>query len=295
MKDNTKVNVALLQLDASDDLNLNFEKAKKSLLRAKKMGADIALLPELWTIGYTACPETASELLIWKEKSIWEWHQEYKRYLELAKNVGIAIVFSFLESNKQRTKFYNTAVLIDNQGKIVIKYRKTHLVDKAWESMFVAGEKFPVGTLQINDTKNVKIGLMICYDREFPEVARILMLNGAELVLVPNACIIEVNRIAQFQSRGFENMMGMAMTNYPQFGGKSVAFDGMRKKGEEYNPLLIMADDSEDIFIAKFDIETLRKYRESEIWGDAYRRPHLYKSLIKNSPKYPFKRKNARR
>jgi predicted amidohydrolase len=160
--------------------------------------------------------------------------------------------------------------------------------------MFVAGEKFPVATLKINK-KKIKIGLMICYDREFPEVARILMLNGAELVLVPNACIIEGNRIAQFQSRGFENMMGVAMANYPKFGGKSIAFDGMRKKGEEYDPLLIMADDSESIFIAKFDIEALRKYRETEIWGDAYRRPHLYKSLIKDKPEYPFKRKNARR
>lgn len=294
MKTDKKINVALLQLNAFLDSNKNFTKAKKALLRAKKMGADIALFPELWTIGYEACPNEETECRIWKNKSIWIGHEEYEKYAQLAKKVGVAILFTFLESDKRRSKFYNAAVLIDKNGKTILSYRKTHLVDKGWEAMFVGGEKFPVASLN-TDKGEIKIGTMICYDREFPEVARILMLNGAELVLVPNACILEGNRIAQFQSRAFENMMGVAMTNYPKLAGRSVAFDGMRKKGEEYNPLLVMADNSENIFMAKFDIEKLRKYRESEIWGDAYRRPHLYNILTKNNPKAPFIRKDARR
>jgi predicted amidohydrolase len=123
------------------------------------------------------------------------------------------------------------------------------------------------------------------------------MLNGAELVLVPNACTLENNRIAQFQARGFENMFGVAMTNYPQpkFNGKSVAFDGMRIKGEDYSPLIVMADEEEGIWYANFDIDKLRQYREKEIWGDAYRKPRLYKKIIEDAVKIPFVRKNARR
>ena len=70
---------------------------------------------------------------------------------------------------------------------------------------------------------------MICFDREFPESARILMLKGAELILTPNACELEANRIGQFRTRAFENMLGMAMANYaiPQENGHSVAFDGI--------------------------------------------------------------------
>jgi predicted amidohydrolase len=295
MKDK-KVNVALLQLSASNDLDENFAKAEKALRDVKEKGADIGLLPELWTIGYEACPDDEDENKNWKQKSIWPGHSEYDRYLRLAKNVGIAILVTFLESNKQRSEFYNTAVLIDSDGRDILKYRKTHLVDKGWESMFVAGEEFPVASLNTNKGA-VKIGIMICYDREFPEVARMLMLNGAEIVLVPNACILESNRIAQFQCRGFENMIGVAMTNYPGsgFDGRSVAFDGMRKKGEDYDPLLVMADESESINIARFDIDKLREYREREIWGDAYRRPHIYGALTENNPKAPFKREDARR
>lgn len=292
MNDEFKIKVALLQLDY--DKENNFLHTKKALISAKEKGTDIALFPEMWTTGYKEFPSEESDVEAWKEKSIWIGNEEYSKYEDLAKQIGIAIVFTFLESNEQRTEFYNAATLIDKNGKTILHYRKTHMVDKGWESMLVAGEEFPVAELE-TDKGLVKVGVMICYDREFPEVARILMLNGAELILVPNACILENNRIAQFQSRGFENMLGVAMTNYPNLQGKSVAFDGMRKKGEEYNPLLVIADDSNDIFIAEFDVKKLREYREREIWGDAYRRPHLYKSLMIDNPKFPFKRNDARR
>ena len=70
------------------------------------------------------------------------------------------------------------------------------------------------------------IGAMICYDREFPESARILMLKGAEIILTPNACDLEANRLGQFRARAYENMVGVAMANYaaPWQNGHSVAY-----------------------------------------------------------------------
>jgi len=72
---------------------------------------------------------------------------------------------------------------------------------------------------------------MICYDREFPESARILMLKGAELVLVPNACPMEINRLSQLRARAFENMLAITTCNYPETvpecNGNSSVFDGI--------------------------------------------------------------------
>lgn len=76
----------------------------------------------------------------------------------------------------------------------------------------------------------VQVGAMICYDREFPESARLLMLQGAELILVPNACPMGVNRLAQLRARAFENMLAVATCNYPagvpDCNGCSTVFDG---------------------------------------------------------------------
>ena len=78
---------------------------------------------------------------------------------------------------------------------------------------------------------SVRVGAMICYDREFPESARILMLKGAELILVPNACPMEINRLAQLRGRAFENMTAIATCNYPDTvpdcNGRSTVFDGV--------------------------------------------------------------------
>ena len=77
----------------------------------------------------------------------------------------------------------------------------------------------------------VRVGAMICFDREFPESARILMLNGAELILVPNACPMEINRLAQLRARAYENMTAIATCNYPDSmpgcNGNSTVFDSV--------------------------------------------------------------------
>jgi len=63
---------------------------------------------------------------------------------------------------------------------------------------------------------SVKIGSMIYFDREFPESARLLMLKGAELILTPNACPMEINRFSTFRTRAYENMVTVATCNYPE-------------------------------------------------------------------------------
>ncbi len=141
---------------------------------------------------------------------------------------------------------------------------------------------------------------MICYDREFPESARILMLNGAELILTPNACTLDAGRLGQFRARAFENMVGVAMANYaaPQNNGHSVAFDAVsfpEVDGAPQDTLIVEAGEHEDVCIAAFDMGAIRAYRERETWGNAYRKPRCYGRLTDLDVQPPFIRSDARR
>ena len=94
-------------------------------------------------------------------------------------------------------------------------YVKVHTCDFDQEAILTLGDDFYVCTLNTN-RGDVRVGGMICFDREFPESARILMLKGAELILTSNACKLEANPIGQFRARAFEVMVGVVMTNYPR-------------------------------------------------------------------------------
>lgn len=143
---------------------------------------------------------------------------------------------------------------------------------------------------------------MICYDREFPESARILMLKGAEIILVPNACPMEINRLTQLRARAFENMTGIATVNYP-FGkpdcnGHSTAFDGVAYRTDEggsRDMLIIEAGEREGIYMASFPMDELREYRRSEVHGNAYRHPEKYQLLVTQQIREPFIRSDYRR
>jgi len=122
------------------------------------------------------------------------------------------------------------------------------------------------------------------------------MLKGAELILTPNSCTMEVNRIGQFRARAYENMVGAALANYasPQENGHSVAFDpfAFDTQGNPRDTLVIEAGENEGVYLASFDIDLLRAYREREVWGNAFRKPHRYSLLTSLDVEKPFIRMN---
>jgi len=127
------------------------------------------------------------------------------------------------------------------------------------------------------------------------------MLQGAEIVLVPNACPMELNRLSQLRGRAFENMMGIATCNYPDSvpdcNGHSSAFDGVaywEGISGSRDTCLLEADEREDIFLAEFDLSMLRDYRKREVHGNAFRRPALYSALTDLSVCEPFVRPEKR-
>lgn len=288
--------VALLQLLPSKTLQGNLLKGLDACRRAKAMGADIAVFPEMWSTGYTV-PETPDEL---QNASISVDSDFVQGFAKLARELDMAIGITLLEKYDPAPR--NTMILIDRFGQQALRYAKVHTCDFAPdERLLTPGDDFYVADLNTANG-NVKVGAMICYDREFPESARILMLKGAEIILVPNACPMEINRLSQLRARAYENMVGIATVNYPKgqpdCNGHSSAFDGIAYKPDEHSSrdtLIIEAGQREGIYLADFPVDEIREYRSREVHGNAYRRPHKYGLLVSEEVKEPFIHPDSRR
>ena len=287
--------IALLQLAPCGTLEENLEKGIRYCKMAKEMGADIALFPEMWSNGYNIYNRPVEE---WKAEAIPADSDFVNAFGHLAGELGLAIGITLLEQHEDAPR--NTVVLFDRFGKRKFVYAKVHTCDFDVERNLTPGEEFYVADL---DTAHgmVKVGAMICYDREFPESARILMLKGAELILVPNACPMEINRLSQLRGRAYENMLAIATCNYPETvpdcNGVSNVFDGVAYLPElpdSRDTCLLQADGKEGIYVAELDLDQLRRYRESEVHGNAYRRPDKYVLLTDEKVERPFIRERRK-
>jgi predicted amidohydrolase len=217
-----------------------------------------------------------------------------RHFRSLARELEMAIGVTYLERWPDAPR--NTLSLLDRHGDLVLTYAKVHTCDFGMEYACTPGDDFFVCSL---DTAQgpVEVGAMICYDREFPESARILMLKGAEILLVPNACEMEPNRLGQLRARAYENMVGVALANYaaPQENGHSVAYQPMAYSldGRPCDTLVVEAGEQEGIVLAAFDLEALRAWRQREVWGGAFRRPRCYGLLTTHEVAAPFLRVDA--
>lgn len=287
--------IALLQIAPTDSLEGNLEKGTAACRRAKELGADIALFPEMWSNGYRIYGRPAEE---WKAEAISAESEFVRAFGRLAGELDMAVGVTLLEAWEGGPR--NTLLLFDRFGERKLTYAKVHTCDFDVERNLTPGEDFYVTDL---DTARgpVRVGAMICYDREFPESARLLMLKGAELILTPNACPMELNRLSQLRARAFENMLAVATCNYPDSvpdcnGGSSV-FDGVAYLPEaegSRDTCLLQAGGEEGVCVAGLDLDMLRAYRGREVHGNAYRRPKKYALLTDTRIDEPFIRANRR-
>lgn len=287
--------IALLQIAPCATLAENLEKGIRSCRKAKESGADIALFPEMWSSGYHIYDRPVEE---WKAEAIPVDSDFVKAFGSLAKELDLAIGITLLEQYGDAPR--NSLVLFDRFGERKFVYAKVHTCDFDVERNLTPGEDFYVTTM---DTAcgEVKVGAMICYDREFPESARILMLKGAELILVPNACPMEINRLSQLRARAYENMAAIATCNYPQTvpdcNGGSCVFDGVAylpALPDSRDTCILQAGGEEGIYMAELDLEQLRDYRRREVHGNAFRHPKKYGLLTETEIREPFVRDNYR-
>jgi predicted amidohydrolase len=280
--------IALLQMDAAgNDQAANLKKADVFCRDAAAAGSDIAVMPEMWNIGYRGFHKPdEDEKAKWQAQAIGRDSEFVNHFRNLARELNMAIAVTYLESWEGAPR--NSVTLIDRQGRDQYTYAKIHTCDfAAFEASTTPGEEVYVTDL---DTRlgPVNVGAMICFDREFPETARLLMLKQAEVVIVPNACLLDDVRLAQFGTRAVENAMIMAMANYPDpmCGGRSVGYavDGTQ---------IAEAGNGEEILYVDVVMASVRDFRKRGLWGNAFRRPHRYRALAEPTEIEVFARTNA--
>lgn len=253
----------------------NIQIAEISCRQAATLGADIALFPEMWNIGYAMFDKRQpSAKENWQGLAVDSDSAYIRHFVSLARELNMAIAVSYLQKWKPAPR--NAVSIIARSGEIVLTYAKVHTCDFTTEAAVNPGDEFPVCDL---DTRvgSVKVGCMICYDFQFPESARILMLNGAELILIPVATGMPELYSDQVKIRAYDNAVAVALTNYANlpFDGNSVAYDaaGMRL-------VQPFSEGEEGVQIARLNLRELREYRKKTIFGNAFRRPGKYKRII---------------
>ena len=223
----------------------------------------------------------------WNALAIDENNQYIQAFCAWAKQLNIGVVITGYTKGINRPQ--NTAFVISKSGEILMKYSKVHTCDFADEKMLECGNGF-----KVCDFEGMKLGIMICYDREYPESARILMLKGAEIILVPNDCEAMKPRLQALSTRAYENMVGVVMANPPgKNAGGSCAFSPITwdKNGIPIDNTIVVADaEAEGIFMAEYDLDKLRNYRSHEMMGNTFRKVKAYAELLKYEVKEPFKR-----
>ena len=270
----------------SNDTDKNVSNAEKLVRQAASKGAQIILIQELFESQYF-CMDQKEELF--ELSKPFDNHPTIKKFSELAKELKVVLPVSFFE--KANRAHYNSVAIVDADGSILGKYRKSHIPDgPGYQEKFYFN---PGDTgFKVWNTKYAKIGVGICWDQWFPEAARSMVLNGAELLLYPTAIGGEPeddgfdssdmwqramighaasNQIPVIASNRIGTEKGIDIENY--FYGRSFVTNHTGDKIAEGSR------DKEEVLIGKINLseaETLRN-----VWGVFRdRRPELYKGLL---------------
>jgi agmatine deiminase len=176
-----KVTIGLIQTTVSDDIAANMKKTVEKIREASAKGAQIVCLQELYRTKYFPQNEKLDVSGLAETIS----GESTKVFSELAKEKKIVIIAPLFEK-ASNGKYYNTAVVIDADGKILGSYRKVHVPQ---DHLFYEKNYFEAGDQGycIHKTQYACIGVLICYDQWFPEPARINVLKGAEIIFYPTA------------------------------------------------------------------------------------------------------------
>ena len=178
-----KVNVGLIQMKCSDDLEENFEKTLEKIKDLAKSGADVICTQELFKSKYFCQVEDWSYFKLAEE--INENSKTIKTLQTMAKDLKVVIIASLFEKRTEGI-YHNTAVVIDADGSYLGKYRKMHIPDDPY---FYEKFYFTPGDLGYKTfkTKYADIGVLICWDQWYPEAARLTALSGAKILFYPTA------------------------------------------------------------------------------------------------------------
>lgn len=279
-----KVTAAAIQMACSWDRNSNLKKAEAMVRDAAKAGANIILLQELFETPYF-CKTHRFEYLHLATKM--EDNKAVGLFQNVARELGVVLPISFYE--KAGNTGFNTIAMIDADGTILGKYRKTHIPDGvpyAEKFYFTPGDT----GYRVWNTRFGAIAVGICWDQWFPEAARCFALGGAEMILYPTAIgsepDLKIDSMPHWmrciQGHSAASLIPVVVSNrvgYEQQDNTEITFYGSSFITDETGEVIVQADRTSETFIlASFDLDAIAdRRREWGVFRD--RRPETYSAL----------------
>jgi len=279
------VKVATTQMSCSGSIDENIERADGLVREAANKGAQIILLQELFETPYF-CQKEKSDYYVYATEL--EENKAVQHFKQVAKELQVVLPISFYEKKNQAR--YNSLAVIDANGDVLGKYRKSHIPDgPGYEEKFYFN---PGDTgFKVWNTRYAKIGVGVCWDQWYPEAARCMALMGAELLLYPTAIGSEPEDAAVDSKAHWQTcMLGHAAANLipvvasnrtgvEEDEDSRITFYGSSFiAGPQGNIVVEASRTEETVLVAEFDLDQLEMQRlEWGIFRD--RRPDLYRLI----------------
>jgi len=286
-----KVTVAATQFACTWDLDGNLARAEALVRRAARDGAQVILLQELFETPYFCIEQDSRHLRL---ATTLQENRAVAAMTRLARELGVVLPVSFFERSGQA--FFNSVAIVDADGEVLGLYRKSHIPNGPGyqeKTYFSPGDT----GFRVWNTRFGRIGVGICWDQWFPESARVMALQGAELLLYPTAIGTEPPPALPVNSRDHwqrtqqghaaANLMPLIASNrygverslqqpdelYIRFYGSSFIADALGAKVAE------AGEDEQAVLLAEFDLAAAAEARDNWfVFRD--RRPDLYGALL---------------
>ena len=260
--------IALWQAPYAENTAQALTRLERAAAQAKADGAELLLCPEMSLTGYAIGAQQVKALAQSANGPM------AQAVATIAQRHHIAIVYGYPEQHPNGQQPFNAAQAIGPDGQAIGHYRKTHLFGDMDRQQFTAGD----AASQVFEYRGWQLGLLICYDVEFPETVRLLALQGADAVLVPTANMVGFDEVPNLlvPARACENRLYVAYAN--ACGGEGpLSYGGLSTVAQPDGRVLAYADDKPQMLRTALVATVLAMSRHNTQLP--HRRPSLYAAL----------------
>lgn len=274
----SNVKIGICQMDICDDKDTNIKNAEKMIRDAAYNGSKIVVLPEMFN-----CPYENKYFPLFAE--IYPGCTT-NVLSNLAKELEIYIVGGSIPE-KEDDRIYNTSYIFDIEGKLIGKHRKMHLFDIDVEGGITFKESDTLGygnEVTVVETKYFKMGIAICYDMRFPELMRLMVLKGADVIVIPAAFNMTTGPAhweTLLRARALDNQVYFVVASPSRNMDASYHAYGHSSVVNPWGKIVNEADEKECILYGEIDVEMIQKIRR-ELPLLQHRREDLYELKVRN-------------
>ncbi len=256
----TSIKLALCQMNVIDDKKENLKNACSMISQSVSENVDIVVLPEMFN-----CPYSNDKFIEYCETE--EDSHTLNTISSLAQENNVYILAGSIPE-KENDNLYNTSYLFNRKGEILAKHRKMHLFDIDVKDritfkesdVLTAGDNFTIANTEFG-----KIGIGICYDVRFPELARVMVENGALILFYPGAFNMTTGPAhweLLFRSRALDNQVFCVGVAPALNKDASYHSYGHSIRTNPWGEIIVQASEKEELIISEIDLDEIKKIRE---------------------------------